>query len=360
MDFKDSIKQLSERVLKLKENILTEEATKNAFIMPFINALGYDVFNPLEVVPEMTCDIAMKKGEKIDYAIMKDGEPVLLVECKHWAQDLNLHDNQLIRYFNVSKAKFGLLTNGIIYRFYTDLIEPNKMDEKPFLEVDITDLKDNQVEELKKFHKSYFDVDNVLSSASELKYTGELKTIIAREFANPSPDFVRYFAKQVYDGVITAKILDQFTSLTKKSISTYINDLISERLKSALKTEADVEKKETQGESIELAESSSVEDNKIITTEEEIESYMIIKSILRPVVDISRVVYRDAQTYFAILLDDNNRKPICRMYFNSISKKYISTFDENKKETKHEISSLDDIYSFAKELKDIIEYYDKK
>ena len=164
----------------------------------------------------------------------------------------------------------------------------------------------------------------------------------------------------MYDGVITAKILDQFTSLTKKSISTYINDLISERLKSALKTEADVEKKENQGESLEQTEFSSVEDNKIITTEEEIESYMIVKSILRPVVDISRVVYRDAQTYFAILLDDNNRKPICRMYFNSLSKKYISTFDENKKETKHEISSLDDIYSFAKELKDIIECYDKK
>ena len=359
MDFKDSIKQLSDRVLKLRDNILTEEATKNAFIMPFINALGYDVFNPLEVVPEMTCDIAMKKGEKIDYAIMKDGEPVLLIECKHWAQDLNLHDNQLIRYFNVSKAKFGLLTNGILYRFYTDLIEPNKMDEKPFLEVDITDLKDNQIEELKKFHKSYFDVENVLSSASELKYTGELKAIIAKEFAAPSPDFVRYFAKQVYDGVITAKILDQFTSLTKKSISTYINDLISERLKSALKTETDVENKENQEDSIEREEALQ-DDNKIVTTEEEIESYMIVKSILRPTVDISRVVYRDAQTYFAILLDDNNRKPICRMYFNSVTKKYIATFDENKKETKHEINSLDDIYKYSQQLIDTISYYSNK
>lgn len=359
MDFKDSIKQLSDRVLKLRDNILTEEATKNAFIMPFINALGYDVFNPLEVVPEMTCDIAMKKGEKIDYAIMKDGEPVLLIECKHWAQDLNLHDNQLIRYFNVSKAKFGLLTNGILYRFYTDLIEPNKMDEKPFLEVDITDLKDNQIEELKKFHKSYFDVENVLSSASELKYTGELKAIIAKEFAAPSPDFVRYFAKQVYDGVITAKILDQFTSLTKKSISTYINDLISERLKSALKTETDVENKENQEDSIEREEALQ-DDNKIVTTEEEIESYMVVKSILRPVVDISRVVYRDAQTYFAILLDDNNRKPICRMYFNSVTKKYIATFDENKKETKHEINSLDDIYKYSQQLIDTISYYSNK
>ncbi len=358
MDFKDTIKQLADRVLKLKESILTEEATKNAFIMPFINALGYDVFNPLEVVPEMTCDIAMKKGEKIDYAIMKEGEPILLIECKHWAQDLNLHDNQLIRYFNVSKAKFGLLTNGIIYRFYTDLIEPNKMDEKPFLEVDITDIRDTQIEELKKFHKSYFDIDNILSSASELKYTGELKAIFAKEFANPSPDFVKYFAKQVYDGIITAKLLEQFTSLTKRSINTYINDLISERLKSALKTEAVVESQISEQETNESTIESN--DNKIVTTEEEIESYMIVKSMLRPIIDISRVVYRDAQTYFAILLDDNNRKPICRMYFNSISKKYISTFDENKKETKHEITSLNDIYNFTKELSDIIKFYDEK
>lgn len=366
MDFKDSIKQLSERVIKLKDSIQTEEATKNAFIMPFINALGYDVFNPLEVVPEMTCDIAMKKGEKIDYAIMKDGEPILLIECKHWAQDLKLHDNQLMRYFNVSKAKFGLLTNGIIYRFYTDLLEPNKMDEKPFLEVDITDIKDSQIEEIKKFHKSYFDVDNILSSASELKYMGELKTILAKEFSNPSPDFVKYIAKQVYDGVMTAKLLDQFTSLTKRSISGYINDIISDRLKSAFNTETEIEKQEqkiaSQPQSTPENEANHTEENesKIITTEEEIESYLIVKSILRPFVDISRVVYRDAQSYFAILLDDNNRKPICRMYFNAISKKYIATFDENKKETKHEIKSLDDIYDFAEFLKNTIKSYDKQ
>ena len=363
MDFKDNIKQLAERIIKLKDNIQTEEATKNAFIMPFINALGYDVFNPLEVIPEMTCDIAMKKGEKIDYAIMKDGEPILLIECKHWNQDLNLHDNQLMRYFNVSKAKFGVLTNGIVYRFYTDLLEPNKMDEKPFLEVDLTDIKDNQIEELKKFHKSYFDVDNILSSASELKYMGELKAVMAKEFTNPSPELVKYFSKQIYDGVITAKLLEQFTTLTKRSISGYINDIISERFKSAFKTETETEAKESEQSTEQVNASTgncTDDDNKIVTTEEEIESYLIVKSILRPVLDISRVVYRDAQTYFAILLDDNNRKPICRMYFNGLTKKYIATFDENKKETKHEINGLDDIYNFSEELKTVVGFYDQK
>lgn len=353
MDFKDTIKQLAERIQKLKDNILTEEATKNAFIMPFINALGYDVFNPLEVVPEMVCDIATKKGEKIDYAIMKDGEPIILIECKHWQQDLKLHDNQLMRYFNVSKAKFGLLTNGIVYKFYTDLIDVNKMDEKPFLEVDITNLKDTQVEELKKFHKSYFDIENILNTASELKYTGELKAVLSKEFSSPQPDFVRYFAKQVYDGVINAKMLEQFTHLVKRSISSYVSDLISERLNSALKSE----EKEEAKQPIEIP---AEEESKIITTDEEIESFMIIKSILRPVVDIQRVAYRDTQSYFGILLDDNNRKPICRIYLNSQSKKYLITFDENRKEQKHEINSLDDIYQYQEEIRAIISYYDKK
>lgn len=353
MDFKDTIKQLSERVEKLKENISTEEATKNAFVMPFINTLGYDVFNPLEVIPEMVCDIGTKKGEKIDYAIMKDNDPILLIECKHWKQDLSLHDNQLLRYFNVSKSKFGLLTNGIIYRFYTDLKEPNIMDEKPFLEIDITDIKDNQIEELKKFHKSYFDVNNILNSASELKYMNELKNIIHSEFNSPSSEFVKVISKQIYEGTMWQNIIDQFTPLVKRAITSYINDIINERLKGALS----VNEKEEKIEGIQLE--SQIEESKIVTTEEELDSYRIVKAICRQKVDISRIYYRDAQTYFSILLDDNNRKPICRMYFNTATK-YLATIDENKKDIKHTIESLDNIYEYADDLFRTIDMYENK
>lgn len=362
MDFKDTIKQFSERIDKLKDNISTEEATKNAFIMPFINALGYDVFNPLEVLPEMTCDIGMKKGEKIDYAIMKDDEPIILIECKHWKQDLNLHDNQLIRYFNVSKAKFGLLTNGIIYRFYTDLKEPNKMDEKPFLEVDITDIRDNQIEELKKFHKSYFDVNSILNSASELKYMGELKAIIQNEFSSPSSDFVKMLATRVYEGRMLQNIIDQFTPLVKRAIISHINDIINERLKGALTVndnkEAEANKISNESSEVKTEDATQL-DSKIITTEEELDAYRIIKAICRQKVDISRIVYRDAQTYFSILLDNNNRKPICRMYFNTTTK-YLATIDENKKDIKHVIESLDDIYQYTDDLFKTIDMYENK
>ncbi len=349
MDFKDQVKQIGERVNKLKEQIQTEEATKNAFIMPFLQSLGYDVFDPLEVVPEYITDIGTKKGEKIDYAIFKDGNPTILIECKHWQQNLNIHDGQLLRYFHVSKAKFGILTNGICYRFYSDLVEPNKMDEKPFLEFNINELRENQIEELKKFHKTVFDADSITNTASELKFTNEIKHLFQNELTNPSNDFVKHFAKQVYPSVVTAKVLEQFTNLTKKSIQQFISELITERLKTALSKEDENNK--------EIEEiNTSENDSKIITTDEEIEGFMIIKSILRQAIPVSRITYRDAQSYFAILLDDNNRKPICRLYLNG-SKKFIATFDEQKKEMKNEIETLENIFDYADTLIQTIENY---
>jgi len=355
MDFKDQIKILGDRVTKLKDQISTEEATKNAFIMPFLQSLGYDVFNPTEVVPEFISDIGLKKGEKIDYAIFMDGKPTILVECKHWSQNLSVHDGQLLRYFHVSKAKFGLLTNGINYRFYSDLVDANKMDEKPFLEFNIHEIKDNQVEELKKFHKSYFDADSIVNTASELKYTNELKQLLQQELNNPSPEFVKYFAKQVYPSNISAKILELFTNLTKKSAQQYISDLITERLKTALNNEDEAAKE--QDSKIELQNQEP--ESKVETTEEELEGFMIVKTILRQKVDIKRITYRDAQSYFAILLDDNNRKTICRLYLNG-NKKYFVVLDENKKEVKTEIQTLDEIFTFSDKLFEIVEKYDKK
>ena len=353
MDFKDQIKILGDRVSKLKDQISTEEATKNAFVMPFLQALGYDVFNPIEVVPEFISDIGLKKGEKIDYAIFLDGKPTILIECKHWAQDLSIHDGQLLRYFHVSKAKFGLLTNGIMYRFYSDLVDANKMDEKPFLEFNISEIKDNQIEELKKFHKSYFDADSIVNTASELKFMNELKQLLNQELNNPTPEFVKHFAKQVYPGMITSKILDQFTNLTKKSVQQYISDLITERLKTALNKEDEAAKEQD----INQVTVSKEPESKIETTQEELEGFLIVKSILRQKVDCKRIVYRDALSYFAILLDDNNRKPICRLYFNGV-KKYFVTLDENKKEVKTEIKSLDDLYSFSDQLLKIVDNYE--
>lgn len=365
MDFKDAILQLADRIGKLKDNISTEEATKNAFIMPLIAALGYDVFNPLEVVPELDCDLIKKKGEKIDYAIIKDGAPILLIECKHWNQDLNLHDSQLKKYFVASNARFGVLTNGIEYRFYTDLEKANIMDEKPFMVINILDISESEIEQLKKFHKSYYDEGNILSTAQELKYTTELRSILNTEFSQPSTEFVKYFTKQIYDSPVNQKVVEQFTPLVKRAIADLINETISDRLGLAIKNQP---KEISEPESIAVSASPAPaalpkgvvymsDDGLITTTQEEIDGYLIVKAILRPVVDISRVYYRDAQSYFSVLLDDNNRKPICRLYFNRQSVKYIALFDADKREVKHSIQSLDEIYNFSDELRATVEKY---
>ena len=358
MDFKDQIKQLGDRVVRLKDSIQTEEATKTALIMPFLNTLGYDVFDPFEVVPEFISDIGTKKGEKVDYAIMREVnghmEPCMLIECKHWKQSLTLHDNQLLRYFHVTKARFGILTNGIIYRFYTDLQEPNKMDEKPFLEINMLDLRDNQIEELKKFSKPYFDVDTIISTASELKYTAEIKTLIQQEMATPSDYFVRHFAKQVYSGQLNAKMMEYFTNLVRKSFQHTFSDQITDRLKTALGQEEMTASQPT------LVESQPEEKKgpTVVTTPEELESFYIVRAILRNTIDANRIVHRDAQSYFAILLDDNNRKPICRIHLNS-AKKSITIFDENKAEQRYELNTINDIFLHGDALLKALSAYEK-
>lgn len=344
MDFKDIIKQLGDRAVKIKESVNTEEATKNAFIMPFIQALGYDVFNPLEVTPEYVADLGIKQGEKVDYVIFKDTIPTIIIECKWHGAALDVFNSQLFRYFHVSKAKFGLLTNGFEYRFYTDLVEPNKMDEKPFFTFNITDIKDNQIEELKKFHKNYYDLETIVNTASDLKYTNELKALIHAELNAPSENFVRHFSKPIYNGMLTGKVIDQFTILVKKSITQYINDLITERLKSALTKESEVQRSDVDQPAVKQEEVS-----KVNTTAEELEAFYIIKAILRAKVDGERIHYRDAQSYFAIMLDDNNRKSICRLYLGA-TKKAIGLFDADRKEVRSELNKIDDIYKYADQL----------
>ena len=261
-----------------------------------------------------------------------------------WRDTLTLADNQLLRYFHVSSAKFGMLTNGIIYRFYTDLDQANKMDEKPFLEVNMLDLRDNQIEELKQFHKSYFDVDKILSTASELKYMKELKDLILAEMNEPSEQFVRMLAKQVYDGIITAKIFEQFKDLTQKSFKSVINDLITARFKTVMDKSKEVAASEEQSQ-----EQDDSNEPLVVTTEAEMEAYMIVKGILRKYINIDRIASRDTQSYFSVLLDDNNRKPICRFYFNTANK-YLATFEEGKKEVKTLLNSLDDLFMHEKSI----------
>jgi hypothetical protein len=359
MEFIEKLNALAAKIRQQAAAIQTEEATKNAFVMPFIHSvLGYDVFDPTEVTPEYVCDVGTKKGEKIDYAIFKNGEVQILVECKKIGESLNInHAGQLFRYFHVTNARIAILTNGQLFRFFTDLDAPNKMDEKPFLELDLLEIDEHSVPELLKLTKSAFDLGSIINAAGELKYVSQIKKVIATQFSAPEDDFIRLIANRVYDGTITHKVREQFAELTRKAAAQFLSDQVNDRLKSAMNGVA-IKPPEQASASEPIATEAAPEivEDKIATTEDELEGFHIVKAIVRSVTDVKRIVMRDTQSYCGVLLDDNNRKPICRLHFNR-SQKYIGLFDQEKNETRHAIESVDDIYGFAEQLKVTVGYY---
>jgi predicted type IV restriction endonuclease len=358
MDFIDQIKTHAKTIPVLKEKIQTEEGTKNALIMPFIQILGYNVFDPTEVNPEFIADVGTKKGEKVDYAIIKDGKPCILIECKSINSDLSKEQaSQLFRYFSVTTAKIGILTNGVIYQFYTDLDEKNKMDGKPFLEINLLDIKEPLIEQLKKYTKVALNLEELHDDATQLKYTKEIIQIANKEFAHPSEEFVKFFAQQIYPKKVTQKVLENFTLITKDSLDQFLTDKINERLKSAMKPDAASKVPDAQpADGTTTTPATEINDG-IITTEEEWEGYYFVKAILHDVVDPSKIVMRDAKSYCAILFENNNRKPICRFYFDG-KQKYVGLFNsKDKAENKVPITTIQELFKLTDQLKATITMY---
>ncbi len=357
MEFIEKINQLKDRAAGLKDSLQTEEATKNALIMPFLNALGYDVFNPLEVVPEYIADSRLKKDEKVDYAIMQDDKPIILLECKKVDNDkldVKKHAGQLFKYFTASKAKFIILTNGIVYKFFSDIEEPNILDKDPFFTFNLLEFKENQLETLSEFCKENFDLEKAYSNAGDLKYIKQFEEVIESEYRNPSDDFVKYLINKanIFDGRITDKVIEKHKSTTVEAFNLFMSKVMKTSLDFSLTSKA-----EEKGNK-----------NEIVTTLEELEGYAIVKSILSGNFDINRITYRDNASYFNIIIDNNILKTVCRLYLNK-SNKYIAFLvskngEKRSTEERLLINSVNDIYNFKERIidrvKEIEENYAKK
>lgn len=342
MDLTTRLAELQKRAIEHREVLLTEEAAKTALVMPFIQALGYDVFDPAEVVPEYIADVGTKKGEKVDYAICSGGNVSVLIECKPSSSELNInHAAQLFRYFSVTSARLAILTNGVVYQFYSDIEAPNKMDDKPFFTFGMDAIKPADVKTLENFVKSTFDIHRIVKEAGNLKIQSLLRKELEKEFAEPSEGFVKLMARRVYSGNITAAIKDNTAKLLASTITTLVRDLVTDRLSSALNASTP--------QPAEISGEAASSEDEIITTPEEISGFHIVQAIAARVVHPKRVVMRDQKSYCAILLDDNNRKTIARLHFNALTAKYFGTFIA-KEETRHLISDLTDIYQYAAQI----------
>lgn len=348
MDFIDQIKLFAKRIETLKASIETEEATKTSIVLPFFQQLlGYDVFNPEEFTPEFSENIGLKKCEKVDYAIKSNGKPIIIIECKCIGENLKNHYSQLFKYFSSTTAKFAILTNGVDYKFYSDLEAPNQLDNVPFLDINMLNLKDEQIVELKKFHKSNFDVNKIVERASDLKYTNEFKNIFSDQLQDPSDDFVRFFLSLAYNKRQTQNAIEYFRPILKKSLHNYINELMNEKIKNALDDESSEALTDID---LEIEKKNS----KIHTTQEELEAYVIVKTLLSGIVDVQNINYKDTGNYFAILYGTKNTCWICRLYLNSKTNKYIKFNTTGGEKIKMPIKNIYEIKSLKEHLKETV------
>ena len=335
-----TISALAKRLQKHEGTIETEEAVKTSVVLPFLQGLGYDVFDPSEVTPEFTADVPGKRGEKVDYAIQQNGELAILIECKGLRTSLDKrHLAQLYRYFSVTNAKFAILTNGKEYRFYSDLREPNRLDQEPFFIFDLTDNNEVSIAELRKFAKDNFSVEMILADAERLKYVSAIKGVLQQWISEPPDGLVRLIASEVHEGRLNQSVRDSLAAATTAAFRKVIRDRVRSRLSTALEDPEPM---------VEPQKSVTQDGQEIVTTEEEIEGYLTIKSILSEKVDPARIYIRDAKSYCAVLLDNNNRKPLARLHFNR-AQKYLGLFDGDNEE-RIPISTLNEIYQYRNRI----------
>lgn len=350
-EIQTKIKQLSEKIKSAnKDNIHTEEEVKNSFILPFLAALGYDVFDTNIIKPEYTADIGSKKGEKVDYAILQNGEPLVLIEAKHFKENLNNHNNQLVRYFQACASKyngcrFAILTNGIEYRFFSDTQKENVMDETPFLIINLENLKDRDFGEIRRFAKDSLNLDEIKNIAKTYLYHSKIKEILKNQIENPDDKFVEFFARQITDKPMRQNVLDEFREYVKKTLENIIADEVRERLN---KMQEQVQVQIQGNEKIETTEEKQPpkenEESAIVTTEEELQAFYIVQAICAEQnIDLNRIVEKDTINYFNVLLDGKVTKWICRFYFNNLAKKTISFPLENEK-SQIAIQNINEIY----------------
>lgn len=352
MDFAQRVKDLSARSRHASQHAITEEATKTSVVLPFIQALGFDVFNLEEVVPEFIADVGIKKGEKIDFAITVGGRTAILIEVKPITTPLGQAQySQLYRYFSTVEARLAILINGREIWFFSDIDEKNRMDKKPFFTFDLQNYDERQVTELARFQKAGFDVDAILDAASNLKYVKAAAAHLAKQLSEPDDETVKFFGRQIYEGTLTKGAVEMLRPAIQAALDEVVRNRIQERLNVTFGKEAAAE---SEKKSVEVELPSD-----FVTTDEEMQAFYIVRAIGSRAVPVSRITMRDAKSYCSIFLDDNNRKPLCRLYFNGKTSKSIGVFSPQpeKTEVKHSIEDLSDIYRHSDALDAAIRSY---
>jgi predicted type IV restriction endonuclease len=296
--FADSVRTLSNQIEERRKHVATEEAVKQALILPFIGLLGFDIYNPAELIPEYKAGWA-KVTEKVDYCVQIHGKPILFFEAKGPSEMLVSYDAQLAKYFNSTpEIKFAIITNGVEYRFFTDLQEPNILDKKPFFEFDFSSFTDADLDVLERFRKDVFNAENLVGYAEDLVFQGALKGWFKKLLREPSDEFISFAVKDagVTETRVTQKVIDRFRPLVKDSISAAVLEIVQQSLTpQAASLEPAIPAQE------EIVAPIATEVSRVVTTEEEMQAFGIIRdAVAATVPDTDAIKYNDTASYFAV------------------------------------------------------------
>ena len=318
----------------------TEQAAKQALVLPFITALGYDIFDHTEVVPEFVADFGNQQGWKADYAIVRDDKPIIIFECKRANDPLDRdRASQLGRYFPNTEARVGVLTGGLRYKFYSDLVQPNTMDREPFLEFDIRTLDSNLITELERFSKGQFNIEAIKESATRMRHVAGIRAYLEGMYNQPDEALVRQIATYCgYPGPgtnLTQERLERFTNLVKETIQGFIPARIAARQQIADYSPPDDDTNRVEGD--------------IIT------AYEMVQAILGSVVGPERVNIHNTRSYCAVVLDGNPSQTICRFRFGPRVKRLC--FGPATGEEQHSLESLANISDHAEQLQETARRY---
>jgi hypothetical protein len=340
MGFAEDFAKLSDQVRKRADQVVGEEATKMALVVPFLSALGYDIYDPTEVMPEYVADFAIKKAgqfEKVDYALAINGTIVMLVEAKARGEKAEAHDGQLSRYFNgLLKTKVAIVTNGIEYRFFTDLRDKNFMDKEPFFSFNLLQYEPKDIENLKFFHRDNFDATAINRQAEEMVYVKGMTQLIGNLLRFPSEEFVRFLATELgkvslsyeIQGRITSKVIEKFEPIVKKSIQSSLLELmtrsLSQEMAQAVEGSNASKQAEIEEDIEQDAQEQEPEGSNIVTTAEELEAFERIKTIVQASTNYGlQVKYKDTISYFGVNLGKSNWW-FLRLYLSQQKKSFVT------------------------------------
>lgn len=321
-DFITRLKSHIEHVKKVGSHCTTEETTKQALILPLLDILGFNPYDPTKVLAEFAADFpGVKATERVDYALYCNGQPVMFIEAKPYIADLTNHAPQLSRYFNSSLGvTIGAITNGREWRFFTDLINTNVMDEKPFLVIDFTKAKPEDLTQLAEFKHDNFHAEKLRYFAEENQYIQQFKSVIKRSINDVDIDFVRYVAQQAnIQRQLNTKFLENIQPFVKQAVQQAISDTVVKGLSSpTIITAQPVEhkiKEEIQEAPVAVEEPDYIvhpDNEKIITTKEEQELLRIVTELF-PEIELDG---RDTESYYSVLFQNKTNRWLFRFDVN--------------------------------------------